>query len=130
MPRNTRTFTDIDMSFSALPVSGDVSVKYDEYAIKQAVKNLILTNNYERPFHPEIGSQIQSLLFSLYNPMTQTLLEQTIRNTIINYEPRVKLQDVRVIGTPDENSVDISIFFTILNTIQPIKLDITLRRTR
>lgn len=118
------------MTFAALPVSGDVSLKTDEYAIKQAIKNLILTNNYEKPFHPEIGSQVHSLLFNLYTPMTQTLLEQTIRNTINNYEPRARLLDVKVIGYPDDNGVDIQIFFAILNTVQPIRLDLTLKRTR
>ncbi len=130
MPRNTRTFTDIDMSFDPLPVSGDVSVKYDENAIKQAVKNLVLTHAYERAFHPEINSQIRSLLFELATPMTQTLIEQAIINTITNYEPRVKLLNVQVDLDTDNNSVDVQIIFTILNTVQPIRLSLTLKRTR
>lgn len=130
MALNTRTFTDIDIAFAAFPVSGDIATKIDEAAIKQAIRNLILTNNYERPFHPEIGSQVNSLLFELYTPMTATVLEQTIRNTINNHEPRVQLLQVKVIGKPDENEVDIQIYFTILNTVQPIRLDLALKRTR
>lgn len=130
MPLNTRTFVDIDIAFSAFPVSGDIATKIDEAAIKQAVRNLILTNNYERPFHPEIGSQVNSLLFELYTPMTVTVLEQAIRNTINNHEPRVKLLQVKVNGKPDENEVNVEIYFTILNTVQPIRLDLALKRTR
>ena len=130
MALNTRTFVDIDMAFSALPVSGDIASKIDEAAIKQAIRNLILTNNYERPFHPEIGSQVNSLLFDLYTPMTATVLEQTIRNTITNHEPRVKLLQVKVVGKPDENEVGVEIYFSVLNTVQPIRLDLALKRTR
>lgn len=130
MALKTRTFTDIDMAFAALPVSGDVSVKIDEMAIKQSIRNLILTNNYERPFHPEIGSQINSLLFENYTPLTVTVLQETITNTINNHEPRVKLLQVKVIGNPDEHEIDVQIAFSILNTVQPIFLTITLKRTR
>jgi len=130
MPTSTRTFTDIDNAFSALPVSGDIATKTDEAAIKQALRNLILTRPYERPFHPEIGSPVTALLFENYTPLTKQLIEQTITNTINNFEPRVRLLGVVVEGHPDENGVDVSIYFTILNTVQPIRLDISLKRTR
>lgn len=128
--RNTRQFIDLDLNFIAHPVSGDISKKYDEYAIKQSVKNLILTNHYERPFHPEIGSQITGLLFEVWTPMLQSVLRQTIINTITNFEPRVQLIDVIVYPKPDENSIDVSITFKIVNTETPVTLDITLNRTR
>jgi phage baseplate assembly protein W len=128
--RNTRQFIDLDLNFIAHPVSGDITRKYDEYAIKQSVKNLIFTNHYERPFHPEIGSQITGLLFENWTPMLQSVLRQTIINTITNFEPRVKLIDVIVYPKPDENSIDVSITFKIVNTETPVTLDITLNRTR
>jgi len=127
---NTRTFTDIDMAFSSLPVSGDIAVKTGEAAIKQAIRNIILTNNYERPFHPEIGSQVRNLLFDNYTPLTSAVLEQSIRNAITNFEPRARLLEVRVLSSQDENGVEIEIYFTILNTVQPIRLSMTLKRTR
>ena len=128
--RNTRIFTDLDLDFIAHPVSGDVSKKYDEFAIKQSVKNLILTNHYERPFHPEIGSQITGLMFENWSPMLQSVIRQSIINTITNFEPRVKLIDVVVTPNADNNLVYASITFKIVNTNTPITVDITLNRTR
>lgn len=130
MSRNARTFTDLDLNFIANPVTGDVSRKYDEAAIKQAVKNLILTNHYERPFHPEIGSQINSLLFEPFTPLLQGMMEQSIKNTINNHEPRVQLLGVVVNLNPDNNSVYVSITFRIVNTERPLTVDLTLQRTR
>lgn len=130
MAKNARTFTDLDLNFIANPVSGDVSVKYDVNAIKQSVKNLILTKNFERPFHPEIGSQVNNLLFEPYSPLTKAMLEQAIKNTILNFEPRVELQDVRVSLSNDDQTAYIAIVFTIINTTQPVNLEISLSRTR
>ena len=69
MARNTRTFTDLDLNFFAHPVTKDVTTKIDEQAIKSSVRNLILTSNYEKPFHPEIGSPLKSLLFEPATPL-------------------------------------------------------------
>jgi phage baseplate assembly protein W len=130
MAKNTRIYTDLDLNFTANPVTGDVSSKYDENAIKQSIKNLIMTHHYERPFHPEIGSQVHSLLFDNFSPMTQVMMEQAIRNTIENNEPRVRLNSVSVDLQHDDMTANISIVFTIVNIQQPIQLDFTLRRTR
>lgn len=108
----------------------DIIKKYDEQAIKTAVKNLVLTINYERPFHPEIGTQINNLLFEQTTPMLSAVLEKTIRNAIENFEPRVDLTDVSAVVNPDSNSVDVSIQFTILNTQTPQILNLVLERTR
>lgn len=130
MARNTRTFSDIDFNFTAHPVTGDIVRKYDEEAIKQSVKNLILTQNYERPFHSEIGSQLRGLLFEPATPMLAILLKRAITDTIINFEPRVKLIDVTVKLSPDTNSVNVTIEFSIINTVRPIQVTMTLKRTR
>ena len=108
----------------------DIVKRYDEQAIKTAVKNLVLTINYERPFHPEIGTQINNLLFEQTTPMLSAVLEKTIRNAIENFEPRVDLTDVSAVVNPDSNSVDVSIQFTILNTQTPQILNLVLERTR
>ena len=130
MAKNTRTFSDIDMAFLANPVSKDIYKKYDENAIKQSIKNLILTKNFERPFRSDIGSQISSLLFEPITPVLRATIKKTITNTIISYEPRVNLLNVEVLLSPDNNGVYVTIVFSIVNTSTPISVDLFLERTR
>jgi phage baseplate assembly protein W len=130
MANNTRTFSDLDMAFLPNPVSKDVSKKYDENAIKQSLKNIILTRNFERPFRSDVGSQISSLLFEPLTPMLSSLIKKTIENTINSYEPRVNLLDVSVLLSPDNNGVYVTIVFSIINTSTPISVDLFLERTR
>lgn len=130
MARNTRTFSDIDFNFTRHPVTNDVAVVYDEESIKRSVKNLVMTQNYERPFHSEIGSQIRGLLFEPALPITAVLLKRAISDTIINFEPRVRLISVDVKYTPDTNAVVATITFTIVNTSRPISINLVLKRTR
>lgn len=130
MTRSTRTFSDLDLNFIASPTTGDIFKKYDESAIKQSIKSLILTNHYEKPFHPEIGSQINSLLFEPFSPMLKSVLERAIANTIINFEPRVELLSVNALLNPDNHTVYCSIEFKIINTENPLTLDLILQRTR
>jgi len=130
MARNTRTFSDLDLNFTMHPVTHDVARKYDEEAIKQSVKNLVLTQNYERPFHSEVGSQIRGLLFEPATPMLNVMLRRAISDTITNFEPRVKLNDVVVNMSPDNNAVDVAIYFTIINTTRPLQVNLILTRTR
>lgn len=130
MSRNTRLFSDLDFNFSPHPVTGDLVVKYDENAIKQSLKNLIMTRNYERPFHSEIGSPVRELLFDLITPMTGLMVKRAIVDLVSNYEPRVVLTDVDVIASPENNSLYVSISFRIVNTEKPLTLDFVLERTR
>ena len=130
MANTTRIFKDLDLMFTAHPVTGDVARKYDENAIKQSVKNLILTQNFERPFHSEIGSQVRALLFEKATPMTKALLKKTITDVINNFEPRVNLIDVGIQFLEDRNSVGIEIKFKIKNTFTPLAVNLVLERTR
>jgi phage baseplate assembly protein W len=130
MARNTRTFSDFDFNFTKHPSTMDVTMKYDEEAIKASVRNLVLTQNYERPFHSEIGSQIRGLLFEPATPMLNVMLKRAITDTIISFEPRVELLDVKVIMLPDNNKVDVTIYFRIINTTRPIQVNLILTRTR
>lgn len=130
MANNTRTFSDLDMAFLPNPVSKDVSKKYDENAIKQSLKNIILTRNFERPFRSDVGSQISALLFEPITPMLSSLIKKTIENTISAYEPRVNLLNVSVLLSPDNNGVYVTIVFSIINTSTPISVDLFLERTR
>ena len=130
MARNTRTFSDFDFNFTKHPATYDVAMKYDEEAIKASVRNLVLTQNYERPFHSEIGSQIRGLLFEPATPMLNILLKRAITDTIISFEPRVELLDVKVVMLPDDHRVDVTIYFRIINTTRPIQVNLILTRTR
>lgn len=130
MARNTRIFSDLDLNFTAHPVTGDITRKFDENAIKQSVKNLLLTRNFERPFHSEIGSPIRALLFELPGPMFTVMLQRAIIDVINNFEPRVEILDVRVDDSLDTNAVYITLEFKIVNTERPITLDLALERTR
>ena len=130
MARNTRIFSDLDLNFTAHPVTKDISRRYDENAVKTSLKNLILTRNFERPFHSEIGSPINALLFEPPSPMLNITLQRAIVDVVNNFEPRVDLLDVSVISSPDENSLYVTITFRIVNTQQPLTLDLTLERTR
>jgi phage baseplate assembly protein W len=130
MARNTRTFSDLDFNFTAHPVTGDIVRRFDEQSIKNALKNLILTANYERPFHSEIGSPIKRLLFEPATPMLEVMMQRAIVDTVENFEPRVELLNVEVVVSEDEYTVYVTIEFRIINTTQPLTLDLTLERTR
>ena len=130
MARNTRIFSDIDLNFTAHPVTKDITRRYDENAVKASVKNLIMTSNYERPFHSELGSQVRALLFEPATPMTRAVLERTIEDLITNFEPRVDLISVQVGVSEDNNSVYVTVEFKIVNTERPLTLDLVLERTR
>lgn len=126
----TRTFSDLDLNFTLNPVSKDVSKKYDENAVKQSIKNLIMTSNFERPFRSDIGSQVKALMFEPITPMLSALIKKTIENTINSYEPRANILDVSVLLSPDNNGIYVTIVFNIVNTSTPISVDLFLERTR
>lgn len=127
---NTRTFVDVDLSFIKNPNTGDISLKRGENAIKGAVKNLIMTNHYERLFHSEIGSSVKGMLFENPSPAVSAILRQEIGDVIRNFEPRAEIIDIDVQFEPDKHSCDVSITFRIINTIEPIRLEFTLKRVR
>lgn len=126
----TRTFKDLDLTFTPHPSTGDLVAKYDEQAIKNAVKNLVLTRHYERPFHSEIGSSVNNLLFELPSPGLVAILRNEIADVINNFEPRVQVLNIEIGFVPDNYSVDIAITFKIRNTTRPISVQFTLNRTR
>ncbi len=123
-------FIDLDPNFSAHPETGDISVRTNERAIKFAVRALVLTNHYERPFQSEIGSPVRQLLFDLMGPNFNIMMKKVITDVITNHEPRVDVLDVVVNSRPDANSVSITIIFRIKNTTKPLDVNIILERTR
>lgn len=130
MSRNTRIFSDLDLNFTAHPVTGDISRKFDENAVKQSLKNLMQLRHYEKPFHSEIGSPLRELLFEPITPLTELMARRAIIDLIANFEPRVDLVDVEVIASDENNSFYVSVTFKIVNTERPLTLDFVLERTR
>lgn len=130
MARNTRTYSDLDFNFIAHPVTKDVSRRFDENAVKTSLKNLILTRNYERPFHSEIGSPIRALMFEPASPMLDITLKRAIIDLVNNFEPRIDLVEVDVKSSADNNAAYVKVYFKLVNTQTALTLDLTLERTR
>lgn len=130
MAKTTRIFSDLDLNFKPHPVTGDLVRKLDDNAIKQALKNLILIKNFEKPFHSDIGTPVSALLFEPLTPVTALMVRRAIIDQVSNFEPRVVLLDVEVIASEEQNSLYVSIVFRIVNSERPITLDMTLERTR
>lgn len=125
-----RTFRDLDLNFNVHPVKKDVTKHINEFAIINSVKNLISTNFFEKPFRPEIGSSVRGLLFENVDPLVASQLERAIAETILNYEPRVSITNIRAQASPDENLYAVSLTFTIVNLPNPITIDFFLERIR
>jgi phage baseplate assembly protein W len=130
MARNTRQFSDLNLLFTRHPVTGDVTKKVDEEAIKASLRNLISTRHYERPFHPEIGCQIHALLFENFTPVTVQIMKRTIFDAINKFEPRVTVLEVNIRDKADENRLDLDIIFKINNSERPVTLTTFLSRAR
>lgn len=125
-----RTFKDLDLNFNAHPVRKDVTRHFDEYAIINSVKNLVLTNHYERPFQPEIGSNIRRLLFENVDMLQAAQIESEIEETVTNFEPRVTINSVKAYPSPDENRYDVQMEFFIINRTEPVTISFFLERIR
>ena len=102
----------------------------DDNAVKQSIKNLLLTKFFERPFQPELGSNLSALLFEPMGFATEIELEKEIRKTITNFEPRGEVVTLDIISSPDENEYKINIIFKIKNDPEPITISLLVQRTR
>jgi len=130
MATNTRVFTDLDLNFRPHPLTGDIVKKVNDNAIKASVRNLILTHNYERPFHSDIGAPLRRLLFELPSPLTKTMIIKAIEDLLVAHEPRVSLTEVNVTYSHDTNEVYIRVEYRIINTSTLQAVEVTLERTR
>ena len=111
--RKSRAFKDISLSFSPHPVTRDLPVLINERAIVRSVRNLVETIPTERFFNPLLGTDIRDSLFENFSRITVTVIEDQIRDTIRNFEPRVDEIGIEVVGRPDDNALDIKVLFTI-----------------
>ena len=125
-----RTFKDLDLNFNIHPVKKDINTHSNEYAVINSIKNLVLTNHYERPFQPEVGSNIRRLLFENLDAVTAAQIQREIEETINNFEPRAGISRVTVVSAPDENGYKVELEFFVLNNTAPITINFFLERIR
>jgi phage baseplate assembly protein W len=127
---SSRAFRDLDLNFTIHPVRKDINTHKNEYAIINSVKNLILTNHYERPFRPEIGSSIRRLLFENIDTIIAAQLERAVVETINNFEPRAQVNKLTAIPDPDNNGYKMELEFFVINSADPITINFFLERIR
>ena len=129
--RVTRIYSDLDLDFMRNHTTSDLTKLEDVEAVKRSVKNLIQTNHYERPFHPEIGSGITSLLFEPLDPITANTLSRVIGEVITNFEPRAQVVSVDARPNLDTNSYEVTINFRVINVPgELVSLTTMLERSR
>ena len=129
--RNVRQYTDLDLFFSKRKSDDDISKVTDIQAVKRSVRNLVLLDPYEKPFHPEIAGGVRGLLFELMSPFTAAQLTKKIEDVINNFEPRARLVGVRANPDYDRNSYEVSIEFYVVNTpTELVDMTVKLERLR
>jgi phage baseplate assembly protein W len=127
---STRNFKDLDLNFNIHPIRKDINLHKNEIAIINSIKNLVLTNHYERPFQPVIGSNIRRLLFENVDVLTASQIQREIEEVISNFEPRAQVSSVLVIPAPDENKYNVQLEFFVFNLPNPITINFFLERIR
>ena len=125
-----RDFKDLDLNFNIHPVRKDISKSIGPMAVVNSIKNLILTNHYERPFQPDIGSNVRRLLFENLDNITASTIKDEIERTIVNYEPRATVKTINVTADYDNNGFKVYLEFFIVNQTAPIIINFLLERIR
>ena len=129
--RNVRQYTDLDLFFGKKSSNSDVQELTDIKAVKRSIRNLVLLNHYEKPFHPEIASGVRDMLFENMTPVAATILARKIEDVINNFEPRVRLVGITANPNLDKNSYEVSIEFYVVNApTELVDLSIMLERLR
>ena len=113
--RNVRQYKDLDLFFGKKSVSKDIDKITDVKAVKRSIRNLVLLNYYEKPFHPEISGGVREMLFENMTPITSFIIAKKIEDVIENYEPRAKLIGVRASPDLDRNEYEVTIEFYVVN---------------
>ena len=123
-------FVDLDLDFTRNPITNDVSLKFNDEAVKRSIRNIVLTNSGEKPYIPEFGGNVKASLFENFTPITVVTLKGQLETAIRNFEPRANLLKVEVTERIDSNELIVSIVFSILNSQDPITLEVPLERIR
>mgnify|MGYP003132480177 FL=1 len=132
MPAATKTvlYKDFDLSFRAHPKTGNLLMKKNNDSVKQGVKNLVLTNKYERPYRPQFGCNIRSRLFDLIEATTESEIETDIEFAFESFMPRAILLGVSALANPDGNSIRVNIIYRPVNATEPVETTLILERVR
>ena len=128
--RANRIYKDLDLDFGRNIVTSDVNKLTDVEAVKRSVRNLINTSHYERPFHPEIGSNVRAMLFEPVTPLTALNLQRKVEEVLVNFEPRIKLVQIAARPNIDANAYNLTISFYVIGTTQPVTVETFLERLR
>ena len=129
--RSAQLYSDLDLFFGQNNSDKDVNIIYDVQAVKRSIRNLVLTNQYEKPFHPEIYSGVRGMLFELMTPTTAIILARQVEDVIENFEPRARLVGVTAYPDLDRNAYEVSVEFYIVNApTELIELTLALERIR
>ena len=128
--RATRIYKDLDLDFGRNIVTNDVNKLTDVEAVKRSVRNLINTNHFERPFHPEIGGNVRALLFENITPLTALNLQRKIEEVLNNFEPRAKITQILADPDIDRNGYKLEIKFYVIGIQNPIVVETFLERLR
>jgi len=124
-----RWYTDIDLNLTPHPSSKDLTLKYDKDAVKRSLRNIMLTNDYERPFKPNFGANLRGLLFELADDITKLEIRNQITEAIENYEPRVAI-DIIYLNEDRSNNMFINIHYGVRGVQEPQELEVILQRVR
>ena len=128
--RSARIFKDLNLDFQQNAATKDIQKLTDVEAVKRSVRNLISTNHYEKPFHPEVGSNLRGMLFELMTPQMNHVISKQIENLIKNYEPRCNLTQVHTQPMFDRNGYSVQISFMVNNYPDPVVVESFLERLR
>ena len=128
--RSNKVYKDLDLNFTRNPVTNDITKIEDVDSIKRSVRNLVQTNFFEKPFHPEVGCGVRELLFENYTPIVGIFLKRKISEVITAYEPRVSLQDISLEDDGDRNRLKVSIYFYVQGVPEPVVVETYLQRLR
>ena len=128
--RSSRIYKDLNLGFQQNTATKDIQKITDAEAVKRSVRNLINTNHYEKPFHPEIGSNLRAMLFENVTPTMNHVISKNIELLIANYEPRCRLVQVRNLPDLDRNGYFVSINFYVQNHPTPVIVESFLERLR
>ena len=128
--RSSKIYKDLNLGFEQNTATKDIQKIKDVEAVKRSVRNLINTNHYEKPFHPEIGSNLRAMLFELMTPQMNHVISKQIENLINNYEPRCRLVQVHTQPQFDSNAYAVQISFYVQNHQDPVIVETFLERLR
>jgi len=131
-PQNKKTilYSDFNSNLDKTYINNDVLLNINEDSVKQSIKNILQTNTGERFFNPSFGSDVNRMLFENFSSASEQIVSDLIKTSINNFEPRANILDVIVNGSPDENYMEVTIIFSVINRSEPVTLELILNRIR